>query len=1414
MRRKLLIVAASLLGLIVILSLSALFYVRSGRLDLLLQRQLISALDEAGIRAELAKATLDLRGYTVSLEGLRLFEKKNNKEFGYVDKITARFSVASYLKQRINLTEIDIVHPKVSLEIDKQGRFVLDPLLEQRPKKKEEEKGPVSFFTAKYTIEQGEVDFVDLKREVTVHVGDLKAEFAPLDASSLSDELNHRLQIAFATAGGSYQGRRIEKIGAQIEARVMETNAQIDKFELTSEVANVSLTGRLDSFEPLKYESSDVRVEASADQIARVLAPELGISGRILVTGRVNGTDADYHASGGVASDALIAEGVRISGLHLKTTVQGKGAQYNAVAEAASSAIAGRGFQLGSLALSGARVKGQDDNFSLGGALKLTTLSNGVVRVEGLHGNLAADRKHVGFSDFVADVLGGTLSGSASVGLGGARSEVNAEFKSISLDQAATLAAAKEVKVSGTASGTAAISFPGLAYRQATGRLVAKIDGAVALAESGGDGTPGSGEVIVVATGNGFKLESAEIQSGASLLSATGEVSWEGKGSFDVTFKSSNLAELKDAVDSFGVIPSDVQDRYELAISGEGSFGGHVDVDLASGDADVNGRVQMKNIKLHEEELGAFAGDVSYSASEIRVRNASLARKDGSRADFELTASLSEKDHVSIKANVQEFSLAAIARAAVPGLTDFVGAGSITGTIDLSGLPGPRSIEGVAKVTLSGGEFNVPSPDEGEESRKLSVPEFIGDITFANSVLTVNNLHLRSGDSDVAGTAKFNLDTYEYSVDAGAKNVDLALVSDAVSESLKMTGRADVTVVGQGKWGSADDWSELNVNASIEGHSVVVNGRDLGNAKLNARTDNGLLKIEATGRVAEQMRSVDATVDLRDRKNYPISASIEFTDADIAPYISWVAPQLSEISGRATGSIKLMGPLQSPDDVQVIATFNKLEIGGSIAEGRRYTISNQGDFTMRGSARGVTVDRAVFVGDGTSVVIEGGLAREGSARSSLSINGEVNLRLLSSFTQVVFATGIAQVQASIAGSLETPQLLGVVSLKDIGVRIVDFPLATAHGNGQIRFTSNQALIERFVATTPGGGSISIGGGAALAGLVPDRWRLEVKADQVGAEYPRDTQTVIDASVTLQGNRRVQVLSGDVEVRRASYTKDVTMEELITSGGPFTPEFLEAGPGGSGAPSGLQTTLDLRIVADNTLIVKNNLADAVGSAYLNLRGSFDEPLASGRILLTRGTLEFRNGRWELIRGLTTIPGRSGSEPIIDFQAEADIRGYHLTTIFSGELSKLQVQARSDPELPESQIVSLILTGSISSDRSTVASTSQTGLGLAQSILSASLSEQLERGTQRLFGLSRFSIDPLLVGRGTDPTARITVGQRVTKDLTVTYSQNLSSGSAGTEQVVLVEYRLSNRFSVVGYRNESGELGFDVRLRKRF
>jgi translocation and assembly module TamB len=82
---------------------------------------------------------------------------------------------------------------------------------------------------------------------------------------------------------------------------------------------------------------------------------------------------------------------------------------------------------------------------------------------------------------------------------------------------------------------------------------------------------------------------------------------------------------------------------------------------------------------------------------------------------------------------------------------------------------------------------------------------------------------------------------------------------------------------------------------------------------------------------------------------------------------------------------------------------------------------------------------------------------------------------------------------------------------------------------------------------------------------------------------------------------------------------------------------------------------------------------------------------------------------------------------------------------------------------------------------------------------------------LFGLNRFSVDPLLIGRGTDPTARVTIGRRVTKDLSITYSTNLASNQ---DQIILIEYQASDRLSFVASRAQDGTFGLDVRLRRRF
>jgi translocation and assembly module TamB len=105
---------------------------------------------------------------------------------------------------------------------------------------------------------------------------------------------------------------------------------------------------------------------------------------------------------------------------------------------------------------------------------------------------------------------------------------------------------------------------------------------------------------------------------------------------------------------------------------------------------------------------------------------------------------------------------------------------------------------------------------------------------------------------------------------------------------------------------------------------------------------------------------------------------------------------------------------------------------------------------------------------------------------------------------------------------------------------------------------------------------------------------------------------------------------------------------------------------------------------------------------------------------------------------------------------------------------------------------------------------TGLSAA-SVLSEGLSDVIGKRVERIFGLQTFRVDPFLAGAENDLTARMTISERLSKDLSVTYSRNLSTNK---EQIVVLEYDVNRNLSIVATRAEDGTYGIDFRFRKRF
>jgi translocation and assembly module TamB len=226
--------------------------------------------------------------------------------------------------------------------------------------------------------------------------------------------------------------------------------------------------------------------------------------------------------------------------------------------------------------------------------------------------------------------------------------------------------------------------------------------------------------------------------------------------------------------------------------------------------------------------------------------------------------------------------------------------------------------------------------------------------------------------------------------------------------------------------------------------------------------------------------------------------------------------------------------------------------------------------------------------------------------------------------------------------------------------------------------------------------------------------------------------------------------------------------------------------------------------------------------LQLNGPSKDPVISGRITATSGTLNFRNDRYDISRALMDLPARRDADPLVNIQGEAQIRGYRVTVTLTGPLSQPQAVVSSEPALPQADVVSLITTGQLSTGDTSTSALSQSGLGTATSLLTdALINAPAQRATSKLFGLTRFEINPVIGGSaGSTPGARLTVGKRINKNLSVTYSTNVASDP---NQILSVEYRVSDRISFIAQYEQAStrrlsarnnNFSFEIRFRKRF
>lgn len=559
---------------------------------------------------------------------------------------------------------------------------------------------------------------------------------------------------------------------------------------------------------------------------------------------------------------------------------------------------------------------------------------------------------------------------------------------------------------------------------------------------------------------------------------------------------------------------------------------------------------------------------------------------------------------------------------------------------------------------------------------------------------------------------------------------------------------------------------------------------------------------------------------------YDSEISLRFSETSVDPFLRFVAPQLSPYTQAVvSGSVRFSGELANPSRLGVDLTIDRADL--KLFD---YTLKNAGPIRMALKDDIFTIRNFTLAGEGTGLDITGTVNR-GTSTLDVSLNGTSSLAVLQGVVQDVRSSGDATVAARVTGTFDAPVYAGLATVTNGRLRHFSFPHSLDNIHGDVRFDATGIRLDGLRArmgtgTRNGGGDIVFGGTIGLDGFVPSTIDVTARGNGLDLRFPEGFRSIVDADLSMTGTMEAVALAGRITVRQARYTRRLQSNAgllgFASGGGDEVPM-----AGGSVVPTELPISFDLELVGQRLLVIDDSDATVVVSPDLRLTGSLDRPVLAGRVDIDRGETEFLGNRYT-IDGYVEFSNPDKIEPFFDIEARTQIRQpsqeYRLDLSFSGTLDKFTYVLSSDPPLSQTDAVSLILGQNPNLQRAelrALESPQEVQNRLMSSVLAqlvaSPISTQVGRVVESTGLVDTFSVTPLLGADATlqqlNPGARVTVGQRISRRVYLTYSRSLDNTSLEYE-ILLLEYAQNDRMSWVLSRNQDGTFALDFRVRYRF
>lgn len=914
---------------------------------------------------------------------------------------------------------------------------------------------------------------------------------------------------------------------------------------------------------------------------------------------------------------------------------------------------------------------------------------------------------------------------------------------------------------------------------------------------------PIGGTITYAFTPDGITVSPSEVASAETFIGFEGTTQWNGHGTHMPFHVTSGDWQESDRVMA-AIIKAVTGTARAVPVGGRGEFNG---VMLGAFSAPrIEGRVRGERMRAWDVTWGEADATFVVQDSYVTISRSRIT-KDAGVMDITGLFALGYPrrdggEEIDARIEASDWPLIDFRHAFI--LDEYPVTGIASGSFHL--YDRYERPQGFAKMTIRQGVAYDETYDEGYAT-----------LTFDGDGVQLDGLTILKKAGRITGAAYIGwAGTYSYNVDA--RDIPMSDVYLFTYEGVPVTGSLFFASSGGGTFLSP----RYEVRARAD--DVTVMGVPMGQATSRVRVRDEIAFIESLEMASPTMAlSCVGRVAMNEESDADLLLRV--SDSSLEPFIKVFAPSVApRAAARVGGTIRVLGELSNQDELRVMVSADLAQFTFY-----DYVVRNDGPITVALERGTVRVDRMRLVGDGTQIDVAGDV-RVDDRRISLRALGDANLGILQAVLPDIASSGQAEVQADIRGTLDQPIIRGAASITNGRLRQFSLPHAIDAINGRLEFDAGGLRFESMTGTF-GGGPVRFGGRVAFDGFWPAEYGITIQGDGMRIRYPEGLRSELDVDLALRGSVQQPLLSGTVTVRNSVY------DAAIDTGGSGVFGVAAAGaPAAAPASAAASDTslfanlrYDVRISAPGTLRIENRTSRIVTTADLSLRGTYWVPLLFGRVDVNRGEVYFEGNRYSVTRGTIDFSNAQKIEPFFDLEAETRARApgqmYRVLFHVSGTPERFSFDLSSDPPLNQIEILSLLfgdvkdpLNAEIAALRTPDKAEENLIYARAARLLASPLSSNVSRVVEQTLNVDSVQITPLIGDAATqqfarlNPSARLTLGKRISDKLFLTYSRALSVSTR--DQIVLLEYIQNERLAWIISQNEDRTYAVDVRVRHTF